>query len=218
MLEMHEGGSAVVTAIFRRTAETRKLRSLRAIYRWRACAVDITPARIRGFPSPHRQIRCSRLIIQIEASSAGRNRFLNEVLPQHSAMQFNGGPMSHTHAVVWLDFKEAHIFLFNAEDVERQRTGARTSKRSTRRPASWDRDTRTTTLPTSRASSRPWRARRVGWSPGRPRPRTSWRATRKARAPAQEPADRGRADGPLTTGELVASCAPSQGRRQDVVL
>src|SRR5471030_2807624 len=32
--------------------------------------------------------------------------------------------MSHTHAVVWLDFKEAHVFLFNAEDVERQRIKA----------------------------------------------------------------------------------------------
>ena len=30
----------------------------------------------------------------------------------------------HTHAVVWLDFKEAHVFLFNAEDVERQRIKA----------------------------------------------------------------------------------------------
>ena len=32
----------------------------------------------------------------------------------------------HTHAVVWLDFKEAHVFLFNAEDVERQRIKAHT--------------------------------------------------------------------------------------------
>ncbi len=29
--------------------------------------------------------------------------------------------MSHTHTVVWLDTKEAHVFQFNAEDVERQR-------------------------------------------------------------------------------------------------
>lgn len=32
--------------------------------------------------------------------------------------------MSHTHAVVWLDFKEAHVFQFTAEDVERQRIKA----------------------------------------------------------------------------------------------
>ena len=32
--------------------------------------------------------------------------------------------MSHTHAVVWLDFKEAHIFLFNADDVERKQIKA----------------------------------------------------------------------------------------------
>ena len=32
--------------------------------------------------------------------------------------------MSHTHAVVWLDTKEAHVFQFNAEDVERQRIKA----------------------------------------------------------------------------------------------
>jgi stalled ribosome rescue protein Dom34 len=32
--------------------------------------------------------------------------------------------MTHTHAVVWLDTKEAHVFQFNAEDVERQRIKA----------------------------------------------------------------------------------------------
>lgn len=32
--------------------------------------------------------------------------------------------MSHTHAVVWLDFKEAHVFQFTAEDVERKRIKA----------------------------------------------------------------------------------------------
>ena len=32
--------------------------------------------------------------------------------------------MSHTHAVVWLDAREAHVFQFNAEDVERQRIKA----------------------------------------------------------------------------------------------
>ncbi|MEI9900211.1 MAG: hypothetical protein WDN31_08880 [Hyphomicrobium sp.] len=36
----------------------------------------------------------------------------------------DGAPASHTHAVVWLDFKEAHVFLFNAEDVERERIKA----------------------------------------------------------------------------------------------
>jgi len=32
--------------------------------------------------------------------------------------------MSHTHAVVWLDAREAHVFQFNAEDVERKRIKA----------------------------------------------------------------------------------------------
>jgi len=32
--------------------------------------------------------------------------------------------MSHSHAVVWMDSKEAHVFLFNAEDVEHQRIKA----------------------------------------------------------------------------------------------
>lgn len=32
--------------------------------------------------------------------------------------------MPHTHAVVWLDTREAHVFQFNAEDVERQRIKA----------------------------------------------------------------------------------------------
>ena len=29
--------------------------------------------------------------------------------------------MSHSHAIVWMDSKEAHVFQFNAEDVEKQR-------------------------------------------------------------------------------------------------
>ena len=29
--------------------------------------------------------------------------------------------MSHSHAVVWMDSKEAHVFRFNAEDVEHER-------------------------------------------------------------------------------------------------
>jgi len=37
--------------------------------------------------------------------------------------------MSHTHAVVWLDTREAHVFQFNAEDVERQRIKANTPAR-----------------------------------------------------------------------------------------
>ena len=37
--------------------------------------------------------------------------------------------MSHTHAVVWLDTREAHVFQFNAEDVERQRIQANTPAR-----------------------------------------------------------------------------------------
>jgi len=32
--------------------------------------------------------------------------------------------MSHSHAVVWMDAKEAHVFQFNAEDVETQRIKA----------------------------------------------------------------------------------------------
>jgi stalled ribosome rescue protein Dom34 len=32
--------------------------------------------------------------------------------------------MAHTHAVVWLDFKEAHVFQFSREDVEHQRIKA----------------------------------------------------------------------------------------------
>jgi stalled ribosome rescue protein Dom34 len=37
--------------------------------------------------------------------------------------------MTHTHAVVWLDFKEAHVFLFNADDVHRQRIKAHAPSR-----------------------------------------------------------------------------------------
>jgi stalled ribosome rescue protein Dom34 len=32
--------------------------------------------------------------------------------------------MSHVHAVVWLDSREAHVFQFNAEDVEQERIKA----------------------------------------------------------------------------------------------
>jgi hypothetical protein len=32
--------------------------------------------------------------------------------------------MPHSHAVVWMDTKEARVFRFNAEDVERQRIKA----------------------------------------------------------------------------------------------
>ena len=32
--------------------------------------------------------------------------------------------MTHSHAVVWMDSKEAHVFRFNAEDVEHQRIKA----------------------------------------------------------------------------------------------
>ena len=28
--------------------------------------------------------------------------------------------MTHSHAIVWMDSKEAHVFRFNAEDVERE--------------------------------------------------------------------------------------------------
>ena len=29
--------------------------------------------------------------------------------------------MSHSHAIVWMDSREAHVFRFSADDVERQR-------------------------------------------------------------------------------------------------
>lgn len=32
--------------------------------------------------------------------------------------------MSHSHAIVWMDSKEAHVFRFNADDVEKQRIKA----------------------------------------------------------------------------------------------
>jgi stalled ribosome rescue protein Dom34 len=32
--------------------------------------------------------------------------------------------MSHSHAIVWIDSKEAHVFQFNADDVEKQRIKA----------------------------------------------------------------------------------------------
>jgi len=32
--------------------------------------------------------------------------------------------MSHSHAIVWIDSKEAHVFQFNADDVEKQRIQA----------------------------------------------------------------------------------------------
>ena len=43
--------------------------------------------------------------------------------------------MSHTHAVVWLDTKEAHVFQFNAEDVERQRIKANAPSRQVHQKA-----------------------------------------------------------------------------------
>jgi hypothetical protein len=32
--------------------------------------------------------------------------------------------MSHSHAIVWMDSKQAHVFQFNAADVEKQRVKA----------------------------------------------------------------------------------------------
>jgi hypothetical protein len=32
--------------------------------------------------------------------------------------------MSHNHAIVWMDSKKAHVFQFNADDVEKQRIKA----------------------------------------------------------------------------------------------
>ena len=32
--------------------------------------------------------------------------------------------MSHNHAIVWMDSKEAHVFQFNADDVQKQRIKA----------------------------------------------------------------------------------------------
>ena len=32
--------------------------------------------------------------------------------------------MTHSHAVVWMDSREAHVFRFNADDVEQQRLKA----------------------------------------------------------------------------------------------
>lgn len=32
--------------------------------------------------------------------------------------------MSHSHAVVWIDFKEAHVFRFSAEDAQKERIKA----------------------------------------------------------------------------------------------
>jgi stalled ribosome rescue protein Dom34 len=32
--------------------------------------------------------------------------------------------MSHSHAIVWMDSKEAHVFRFNASDVEAERVKA----------------------------------------------------------------------------------------------
>ena len=29
--------------------------------------------------------------------------------------------MSHSHAIVWMDSREAHVFRFSADDVEKQR-------------------------------------------------------------------------------------------------
>lgn len=33
--------------------------------------------------------------------------------------------MSHSHAIVWMDSREAHVFRFSADDVERRRIRAR---------------------------------------------------------------------------------------------
>lgn len=33
--------------------------------------------------------------------------------------------MSHSHAIVWMDSREAHVFRFSADDVERQRIRSR---------------------------------------------------------------------------------------------
>ncbi|WP_428667937.1 translational machinery protein [Reyranella sp.] len=33
--------------------------------------------------------------------------------------------MPHSHAVVWMDFREAHVFRFGVEDVQKQRLKAR---------------------------------------------------------------------------------------------
>ena len=43
--------------------------------------------------------------------------------------------MSHTHAVVWLDSREAHVFQFNAEDVEKQRIRANAPSRQVHQKA-----------------------------------------------------------------------------------
>ena len=32
--------------------------------------------------------------------------------------------MTHSHAIVWMDFREAHVFRFNAGDVEQERLKA----------------------------------------------------------------------------------------------
>jgi stalled ribosome rescue protein Dom34 len=37
--------------------------------------------------------------------------------------------MAHSHAVVWIDFREARIFSFNAEDIEKKRVRADTPHR-----------------------------------------------------------------------------------------
>eukprot|EP01036_Dinobryon_divergens_P021518 gene21518-29529_t len=39
------------------------------------------------------------------------------VPPAQSAAR-TGAPMTHNHAIVWMDSKEAHVFHFNAVDVE----------------------------------------------------------------------------------------------------
>jgi stalled ribosome rescue protein Dom34 len=38
--------------------------------------------------------------------------------------RIDGAAMQVRHAVIWLDFKEAHVFKFSAEDVRRQRIKA----------------------------------------------------------------------------------------------
>ena len=71
--------------------------------------------------------------------------------------------MTHTHAVVWLDFKEAHVFLFNADDVQRERIKAHAPSRKIHQKAGIVGAGHThDDTPISRASSRPCPARPAG--------------------------------------------------------
>ena len=47
----------------------------------------------------------------------------------------DGAAAQARHAVVWLDFKEAHVFQFSAEDVKRQRIKANAPARKIHRKA-----------------------------------------------------------------------------------